>query len=131
MLRARGSRLSGDRLHPAKHPQEIAALDLADLLFRITSLHQLARDAGCFAFIVEANETGTMVEGRADPHVVDADALDEVVDVVDVIAQGYLRHELAKLTHEGSQLVRRQCVDAFFGADGPTAARRWQTIPPA
>ena len=113
--------LSRHRPHPAKNPQKVTTPDLTDLLLRIPPAHQLPRDVGSLTLIVESNNPRTVIEVRTDTDVIHTDALDQIVDMINVVAQSRLRQQVTEFPQKGFQLIRRQRVDAFLGADRPVS----------
>ena len=84
--------ISSHRLRHLRHlvhdPQQIAAPDLPDLLLGVTTPHQFQRHVERLAGVVPSVHAAAAVEVRRDPDVIDADLLDDVVDVIDEVLDG-------------------------------------------
>ena len=77
-----------DALDLAPHAQQVAAPDLADLLLGVAATHELERDVERLRRAVPAVDAAAAVEVGRDADVIDADLLDEVVDVIDEVLDG-------------------------------------------
>ena len=98
------------------HAQQVAAPDLADLLLGVAAAHQLQRDVERLARVVPAVDAAAAVEVRRDADVIDADLLDDVVDVIDeVLDRGARRRRTG---------WRLSCVEAAFCSSLRERARR-------
>src|SRR6188472_1596607 len=123
-----------DFLDLAPDAKQIAAPDLRDLLFGVAPSHQFERHVEGFVGAVPAVDAAAAVEVRGDADVIDADQLDDIVDVVDEVLDGRarrLRVPLVDRGHTGVELrasIRRQREYRRIGTGlgGGHALCRWR-----
>ena len=95
----------GDVLYSAPDAEQIAAPDLLDVGFAVAALDEFAGDVAAFGGVVPASNAAAAVEVGADADVVDAGDLDDVLDVIYVVADVGRRVALVELVARFLQLL--------------------------
>ena len=88
-----------------QNPQEISAPDCGYLFLSVAAPHEFCRDVGRIRFTIEAGDARAVIEIRADTDMLPANALGDVVDMIDVGRDIGTGHESASLVEESLLLL--------------------------
>ena len=120
--------------HPVHDPQQIAAPHLRDLLFGVAATRQFDGHVRRFRGAVPPLDAPSTIEVGRNAHVLDADLLDDVVEVIDEILDGCTRGRRIFLIQLGKTFLvlgallvaelreRRAASAAATSAAAPAAA---------